>query len=55
MTARGVIEDVIRRIVAGRREGKGHQDIPFIDAMLQHYDSDDKVHTEVCDNRICKF
>ncbi|XP_064390631.1 cytochrome P450 20A1-like [Halichondria panicea] len=47
LTARGVIEEIIRKIVAARREGKGHQDIPFIDAMLQHYDSDDKITADV--------
>ena len=45
---RGILMDIVRRIVRDRREGRGQEDIPFIDAMLQHYDSDDKVCVFVC-------
>ena len=38
-----VMVDVVRRIIRSRREGAGHREIPFIDSMLQNYDSEEKV------------
>lgn len=37
--------DLIQRVMKDRREGKCRGEIPFMDAMLQNYDSDDKVST----------
>ena len=33
------IKGIVCRIVQARREGKGDQDIPFIDALLTEYQS----------------
>ena len=38
-----VIVDIIQRVVQDRKEGVWKRDVPFIDAMLQNYDSEIKV------------
>ena len=38
-----VLMDIVRRILQVRREGEGLEELPFIDSMLQNYDSEDKV------------
>ena len=43
-----VFESVIKRIIQNRKEGSGQREIPFIDSLLQNYDSEEKV-------RLCEF
>ena len=38
-----VLVDIVRRILQKRGEGEGLEELPFIDSMLQNYDSEDKV------------
>lgn len=40
---RQIIIDIVRQTIQERREGKKQREIPFIDSMMQHYDSEEKV------------
>ena len=34
---------VVKRVIDKRRDGGGLEELPFIDSLLQNYDSEDKV------------
>ena len=35
--------DVVKRVIGQNRDGKEHEEIPFINSLLQNYDNEDKV------------
>ena len=35
--------DIVSKIIHERKNGEGLQELPFIDSLLQNYDSEDKV------------
>ena len=39
--------DVVKRVIGQNRDGEEHEEIPFISALLQNYDTEDKVRVEV--------
>ena len=38
-----VMVSVVKRVIGQRRDGGGLEELPFIDSLLQNYDSEDKV------------
>ena len=34
---------IVKRVISQCRDGKEHEEIPFINSLLQNYDSEDKV------------
>ena len=38
---------IVKRVIGQCRDGKEHEEIPFINSLLQNYDSEDKVN-EFC-------
>ena len=42
-----MIVNIVKRVIGQCRDGKGHEEIPFIHSLLQNYDSEDKVRLEI--------
>ena len=38
-----VMVNAVKRVIGRCRDGKEHEDIPFINSLLQNYDDEDKV------------
>ena len=38
-----VMVDVVKRVISHNRDGKECEEIPFINSLLQNYDSEEKV------------
>ena len=39
---------VVRRVIGRCRDGEEEEELPFINSLLQNYDSEDKVRPSVC-------
>ena len=39
--------DVVKRVIGHNRDGKEREEIPFINSLLQNYDSEEKVKVQV--------
>ena len=39
-----VIVRIVKRVISHCRDGKEHEEIPFINSLLQNYDDEDKVN-----------
>ena len=42
-----VMVDVVKRVIGHNRDGKEREEIPFINSLLQNYDSEEKVKVQV--------
>ena len=39
-----VMVRIVKRVIGHCRDGKEHEEIPFINSLLQNYDDEDKVN-----------
>ena len=39
-----VMVSIVKRVISQCRDGKEHEEIPFISSLLQNYDDEDKVN-----------
>ena len=42
-----VMVDVVKRVISHNRDGKEREEIPFINSLLQNYDSEEKVKVKL--------